>query len=181
VVGDDLADAYRYGAAYLREAIDRARGRRTDPPPSGQAALTAGLRLEEAVRGFLAEQGTKHLSREEFWRLIGGTLRLRLTAASVAHLPPACANADQPEFEEIERRADELIGWYERLAVQVGRPRDPVETLAAPQPGDGTGGSSGMRGAIWLREHVEHLAEHVGVLTDPATRLAEARRQPWWR
>jgi Fusaric acid resistance protein-like len=181
VVGDDLADAYRSGAAYLREAIDRARGRRTEPPASGAAALTAGLRLEEAVRGFLAEQGTKHLSREELWRLIGGTLRLRLTASSVAELPRACAKADPQSFEEIERRADELIGWYEQLAVHVGRPRGGVEMLSALQVSDGAGNGGGTRGAIWLREHLDHLAEHVELLTAPAIRIAETRRQPWWR
>jgi hypothetical protein len=180
LVGDDLADAYRSGAAYLREAIAWARGHRTDPPTGARAALTASVRLEEAVRGFLAEQGTKHLTREELWRLIGGTLRLRLTANSVAELPRACASADQESFDAIERRADELSAWYERLAVQVGRPRASIEELVPPEA---TGGSSngGTRGAIWLREHLEHLTDHVAVLATPATRVAETRRQPWWR
>src|SRR5205085_9611452 len=149
--------AYRSGAAYLREAIAWARGRRADPPAGGRAALTASVRLEEAVRGFLAEQGTKHLSREELWRLIGGTLRLRLTANSVAELPRACASADQESFDAIERSADALIAWYEQLAVHVGRPRGGVEELAAPQVADGTADEGGTRGAIWLREHLEHL------------------------
>lgn len=181
LVGDDLADAYRSGAAYLREAIAWARGRSTEPPASGHAAVTAGLRLEEAVRGFLAEQGTKHLSREELWRLIGGTLRLRLTANAVAELPRACASADRESFDAIERRADELIGWYEQLAVQVGRPRGGVAELAPLEAVNGTGDGGGTRGAIWLREHLEHLGEHVAVLATPAARIAETRRQPWWR
>jgi hypothetical protein len=180
LVGDDLADAYRSGAAYLREAIAWARGRREDPPAGARAALTASVRLEEAVRGFLAEQGTKHLSREELWRLIGGTLRLRLTANSVAQLPRACAHAEPEAFDAIEHRADELIVWYEQLAVQVGRPRAGIQVLVPPEATDGSPDGR-TRGVIWLREHLEHLTEHVAVLAAPATRLAETRRQPWWR
>ena len=59
VVGDDLADAFRIGAAYLTESVDWALGTRHDPPDAGPAAVTAGIRLDEALRGFLAEQGTK--------------------------------------------------------------------------------------------------------------------------
>lgn len=181
LMADDLADAYRSGATYLGEAIAWARGNRTDPPASGRATVTAGRRLEEAVRGFLAEQGTKHLSREQLWRLIGGTLRLRLTANSVADLPRACAGADQESFDAVGRRADALIGWYERLAVQVGRPRGEVEELDPPAIGDDAEDGGGTRGAIWLREHLEHLAENVEALAAPAIRVAETRRQPWWR
>jgi hypothetical protein len=113
--------------------------------------------------------------------LIGGTLRLRLTANSVAELPRACASADPESFDELERRADALIAWYEQLAVQVGRPRGGVQELAPPQAGDSAIDGRGTRGAIWLREHLEHLTEHVPVLTIPALRVAETRRQPWWR
>jgi uncharacterized membrane protein YccC len=57
VVGDDLSDAFRIGADYLREAVDWALGTRTEPPGDGPAAVTAAVRLDEALRGFLAEQG----------------------------------------------------------------------------------------------------------------------------
>ncbi|MBV9472510.1 MAG: FUSC family protein [Solirubrobacterales bacterium] len=184
LVGDDLADAYRAGAAYLREAIAWVRGRRTEAPTSGPAALTAGVRLDEAVRGFLAEQGTKHLEREELWRLIGGTLRLRLTAHAVASLPHACAQADPEPLDAVQARADGLVAWYEQLALQVGRPRPDQPQSAASRPsGDQLpgGGHHSSRAAIWLREHLDHLAEHIEDLTAPAARLAEIRRQPWWR
>jgi uncharacterized membrane protein YccC len=181
LVGDDLADAYRSGAAYLREAIAWVRGKRADPPVSGQAALTAGLRLDDAVRGFLAEQGTKHLSREQLWRLIGGTMRLRLTANSVAALPRACAGSDSDALDALEQRADALVDWHEQLAAQVGRPRGAIEPLVPPAESDGAISGGGSRGAIWLREYLEHLAERIDALTEAAMRLAEVRRQPWWR
>src|SRR5579875_3927932 len=84
VVGDDLADAFRAGAAYLTQAVDWALGSRRVPPDAGPAAVTAGIRLDEALRGFLAEQGAKRLSKEELWTLVMATMRLRLTAYSVA-------------------------------------------------------------------------------------------------
>ena len=86
VVGDDLADAFRRGAAYLTQAVDWALGTRADPPDAGAAAVTAGIRLDEALRGFLAEQGTKRVSKEDLWMLVMASMRLRLTAYSLAGL-----------------------------------------------------------------------------------------------
>ena len=86
VVGDDLADAFRRGAAYLIQAVDWCLGLRPQPPDTAAAAVTAGLRLDEALRGYLAEQGTKRLKKEELWSLVMATMRLRLTAHSLAAL-----------------------------------------------------------------------------------------------
>ncbi len=188
LVGNDLADGYRTGADYLSEAIAWVRDRRAEAPTSGRAALTAGIRLEEAVRGFLAEQGTKHLQREELWRLIGGTLRLRLTARSIAALPHASADADRGSWDAAEKRAGVLLQWYDQLALQLGRPEPEPSQLARPQleargqPSDGPESDVwGSRGAIWLQECVDLLAEHADDLTEPALHLAEVRRRPWWR
>ena len=87
VVGDDLADAFRIGACLPdpnRWTGPWAPGR--IPPDAGPAAVTAGIRLDEALRGFLAEQGTKHLSKADLWMLVMATMRLRLTAYSLAGL-----------------------------------------------------------------------------------------------
>ncbi|MGH3203804.1 MAG: FUSC family protein, partial [Streptosporangiaceae bacterium] len=84
VVGDDLADAFRVGAAYLTESVQWALGTRPQAPDAGPAAVTAGIRLDEALRGFLAEQGAKHLSKSDLWMLVMATMRLRLTAYSLA-------------------------------------------------------------------------------------------------
>ena len=84
VVGDDLADAFRRGAAYLTQSVDWALGTRDEPPDAGAAAVTAGIRLDEALRGFLAEQGAKRVSKEDLWMLVMASMRLRLTAYSLA-------------------------------------------------------------------------------------------------
>jgi Fusaric acid resistance protein-like len=128
VVGDDLADAFRIGAAYLTESVDWALGIRSDPPDVGPAAVTAGIRLDEALRGFLAEQGAKRLSKADLWMLVMATMRLRLTAYSLAglqgpmhhphHRHPGVTRAKNV----LVQATAELAAFYERVAVLVGRP-----------------------------------------------------------
>ncbi|HEX4467065.1 MAG TPA: FUSC family protein, partial [Solirubrobacteraceae bacterium] len=65
VVGDDLADAYRTGASFLLEAIGWTTGVADGEPAGAPAATAAAVRLEDALRGFLAEQGSKRIGRQE--------------------------------------------------------------------------------------------------------------------
>jgi uncharacterized membrane protein YccC len=128
VVGDDLADAFRRGAAYLTQAVDWALGTRQEPPDAGTAAVTAGIRLDEALRGFLAEQGTKRVSKEDLWMLVMASMRLRLAAYSLAGLHPPehlrqhkHRGAAQARTALTHATAD-LTAFYERVAMLVGRP-----------------------------------------------------------
>ena len=95
IVGDDLADAFRQGERYLTQAVDWALGLRHRPPDNAVAAVNASARLDEALRAYLAEQGTKRLGNEDLWSLIMGTTWLRLTAYAVASLP-ASGNGSRP-------------------------------------------------------------------------------------
>jgi uncharacterized membrane protein YccC len=128
VVGDDLADAFRRGAAYLTQAVDWALGTRADPPDAGAAAVTAGIRLDEALRGFLAEQGAKQVSKEDLWMLVMATMRLRLTAYSLAGLqaPKNMRHHNDQGMAyartTLAHATMDLTGYYERIAVLVGRP-----------------------------------------------------------
>jgi len=262
VVGDDLADAFRIGASYLTESVDWALGTRQIPPDAGPAAVTAGIRLDEALRGFLAEQGTKHLSKPDLWMLVTATMRLRLTAYSLAGLqgPAQAPQHHNPAMAQAKKMlaeaTAELAAFYERVAVLVGRPaaHDVVPPISVPAfaglngtvraveaspeevsavvevgaalgaaaPGEGSGpdgdgaggtdgdgagrpgsdelgmdgpGAAGPDGAdlvrivtaphhphlLWVHEHLEHLSSHARAITEPATHVAEQRRQPWWR
>ena len=241
VVGDDLADAFRRGAAYLTQAVDWALGTRADPPDAGAAAVTAGIRLDEALRGFLAEQGTKRVSKEDLWMLVMASMRLRLTAYSLAGLEaPEHARQHKHRGMAYARTAlahatADLTGFYERVAMLVGRPVArqvllPVTVPAftgldgngrTPQAGEDSGVAvltrtgltgAGLTGAgltaagdadgpeegdgtdlvrvitaphhphlLWVAEHLQHLSSHAHVISDPATHVAEQRRQPWWR
>jgi hypothetical protein len=128
VVGDDLADAFRVGAAYLTESVQWALGTGQVAPDAGPAAVTAGIRLDEALRGFLAEQGAKHLSKSDLWMLVMATMRLRLTAYSLAGMQEP-VHARQHHRRGLAyakgvltEATAELAAFYERIAVLVGRP-----------------------------------------------------------
>ena len=183
VVGDDLADAFRTGASYLTQAMQWASGARAAVPDTAVAAGNAGLRLDEALRGFLAEQGTKHIPKQDLWRLVGGSLRLRLTAHAVAEMPGDTTGLDAARAV-LERRTATLTDWYEQLAEQVGRPdHGAVSTLEPPSLSAAgvVDSSSGSYYGVWLCEHLDHLSEHLGELVGPAAEVAEIRRRPWWR
>ena len=182
LVGDDLADAFRSGATYLREAIDWVCGRRTDAPQAGGVSFVAARRLDDALRGFLAEQGTKHIEKEDLWRLVGGTLRLRLTAHAIAGLPQGWAAHNGQPVETVMRQADELCSWYQELAGRVDTPRPGAQprlalpSLACDEPMPGR-----YRRTIWLEQYISQLVDHLEILIDPAAHVAEIRSRPWWR
>jgi uncharacterized membrane protein YccC len=151
LVGDDLADAFRSGAQYLTQAVDWALSERVVPPAMASTAMTAGLRLDDALRGFLAEQGAKRASKEDLWALVTATQRLRLTANTLARLRdlppvsdtatgPAClplegseAYVGTPACVSLRMAATQLADFYGRVADEVGHPgREVPELLAAP-------------------------------------------------
>ncbi|HEX6519335.1 MAG TPA: FUSC family protein [Streptosporangiaceae bacterium] len=193
IVGDDLADSYRRGAAYLTEAVNWALGLRPTPPRgSAASAITAGIRLDEGVRGFLAEQGSKRVSPEDLWRLVMASTRLRLTAYSLASLRPEHACTPQPDGAEppgmaetrvvLARTAGNLAEFYDQVALLVGRPvaNQVIAPLRAPSL-DELERSHHHAHLLWIRENLHHLASRAPALTEPAARIAEQRRQPWWR
>ncbi len=151
LVGDDLADAFRSGAQYLTQAVEWALSERAVPPDTAPAAVTASLRLDDALRGFLAEQGTKRASKEDLWSLVSATRRLQLTAHSLAGLRDvpaldgaaaglAClplegsqAYAGTPACVSLRMEAAQLAGFYGRVATEVSHPgREAPELLPAP-------------------------------------------------
>jgi uncharacterized membrane protein YccC len=224
VVGDDLADAFRRGAAYLTQAVDWALGTRREPADAGVAAVTAGIRLDEALRAFLAEQGAKRVSKEDLWMLVMASTRLRLTAYSLAGMrAPEHLRQHKPRGTAYARTAlthatADLTAFYERVATLVGRPVPgqvvmPVAVPAftgldendaapradadagvaiLPQGGGGDGLADGGDTVrvitaphhphlLWVHEHLQHLSSHAQAIGDPAARVAEQRRLPWWR
>jgi len=183
VVGDDLADVFRAGAAYLNQAVLWAANLQRVEPDDGEATLTAASRLDEALRGFLAEQGSKRVQLQELWRLVGGSLRLRLTAYSIADMPRDPTEVESAQVALAQRTAI-LAAWLEHLAEVLDRPHgraQPVLAVPSFAGADKVEVSSGSYYGVWLCEHLDHLAEHLGDLVAPAARVAEIRRRPWWR
>ena len=209
VVGDDLADAFRRGAAYLTQSVEWALGTRRDPPDAGVAAVTAGIRLDEALRGFLAEQGAKQLSKEDLWMLVLATMQLRLTATTLAGLQAAEHGRHHqrdiaPALAALEHDAADLAGFYQRVAVLVGRPAPDDVVLPVSVPAfvamDGNRGTSQADGSgeagrgnllriitahnldlLFVEECLQYLSSHAQAATGPALHMAEQRRLPWWR
>ncbi len=108
--------------------MDWTLGLRPDPPDTAIAAVTAGIRLDDALRGYLAEQGAKRLSKDDLWQLVMASMRLRLTAHSLAGLrgpaPPDTDRGAHPDRARVrlQQRAAELAAFYDRVAAQVGHP-----------------------------------------------------------
>ncbi|HUB42156.1 MAG TPA: FUSC family protein [Streptosporangiaceae bacterium] len=196
VVGDNLADCFDIGSDYLTQAASWALGDRAQPPERAESAVTAGNRLDEAVRGYLTEQGSKRLSKADLWILIMAAMRLRLTAHSMASLPgKAPAHADDGGLHAaLSRQVAGISDIYQWLATQVAKPGQGDEgalaARAVPLPASGLasatlspcGESDAYRSdGLWVGHHLDHLEAHLRIVTGPAQRLAHLRRKPWWR
>jgi uncharacterized membrane protein YccC len=180
IVADDLADAFHQDGIYLAQATAWAVGSRSAPPEAGQRATNAGLRLDDALRGFLAEQGTKRVPKEHVWRLVGASLHIRLTAQSLASAPPPEAVADPTRHTLIEE-AIRLAGWCDGVASELGRTsvtaaQELAPTISEELPIHPQGGY-----LLWVHHHLEHVRQRLADMVESVAIIAEARTVPWWR
>jgi fusaric acid resistance family protein len=152
VVGDDLADSFRRGAAYLTQAVEWALSELMVPPGAALTAASAAIRLDDAVRGFLTEQGSKKLSKEDLWTLVNASSRLRLTAYTLAGLRTAVpaeegdfggaclplAGSDEyagaPACVGLRTATAQLAAFYDAIADEVSRPGTGRPALLPPPP-----------------------------------------------
>jgi uncharacterized membrane protein YccC len=198
VVGDDLADAFRRGGAFLTQSVDWALGVRPVAPDTAVAAVTAGIRLDDALRGFFAEQGSKRMNKQDLWSLVTATMRLRLTAHTLAdlrHLPSGGHDGhpmrwlrhDDGTSEALRGAAADLAWFYEGVATEVGRSgrtasqAAPVAPIGIPPDALALEPVARHPHLMWVREHLLHLHESAEAIPGPADRIAELRRRPWWR
>lgn len=182
VVRDDLADAFHEGGAYLARAVEWALGLRAGAPDA-VPAVTADLRLEDALRGYLAEQGTKRMPREDLWRLVSGTTRLRLTARSLDGLPTPDAEPD-PTSEVLRDQAADLAAWCDEFAACLaGRDDRPVRTLHPPELATVAAGASApvLPCTLWVEQHIQHINPHLTELIAAADTLMQQRSLHWWQ
>jgi uncharacterized membrane protein YccC len=180
IVANDLADAFHQGGIYLVQATAWAVGSRSQRPDAETRSNAAALRLDDAMRGFLAEQGTKQVPKEQVWRLVSGTMRVRLTAQSLASLPPP-ETVNEPDRYALLQEATRLAGTCDGIAGELSRSRTTAaQELAAsgpdPAPADVVAGY-----LLWVRHHLDHLSEQLAQLVDPIAAVAARRAVPWWR
>lgn len=190
VVVDDLADAFHRGGEYIAQATRWALGSRdasTDPTGLAGSAVSAGLRLDEALRGFLAEQRAKRIPREELWRLVGAAMRLRLTAHSLTQVDGQDGD-DEAARAAIVERAEHVAGWYGALAERLTRracsQAEPgAQALAglATEARARAEAISSHPSCLWVALHLDHLESHLPDLVGPTELVVALRRRPWWR
>jgi uncharacterized membrane protein YccC len=207
VVGADLADAFQRGARYLEQSVDWALGVRTVPPDTAVAAATAGIRVDEALRAYLVEQGTKRMAKHDLWRLVLGSTRLRLTAYSVAsqyHVTTraahgagaadgaAGAGSGDGTRSEFRHLTMELVGFYDQIAGQLaGTTTGDVAPAQLPKltgpdlpVGVACAGDTPPDygpDVLWVGEYLYHLGTHAQEVSGPAAQIAMLRQRPWWR
>jgi hypothetical protein len=186
VVRNDLADAFRQGSSYLSESMDWILGRSPERPAHGLATVSASIRLDDALRGLLAEQGTKDIPKEHLWKLVGATMRLRLTAHALARAQPT-----PPGFEDAKDALTgwtaDLASWYNRLALNLAADAvDDRVTLEKTLPSvpslfDPASNAAIPTRAMWLGERLRDLRHHLTDTIGPALELSALRHRPWWR
>jgi len=197
-VGDNLADALRADADYLTEATRWALDLGERRPSQATKAISAGSRLDDAVRGYLNEQGAKRMAKADLWLLVMAAQRIRLTAHSLSSLPVRHESArhpqpgNRPAGVALEPEYAGLASFYEQIAGQVQDPHAGPATLTeiplpasvlslAAEPEKGNGLASYDPETLWVQMHLEQLGSHAAGLSGPAAKLARLRRAAWWR
>jgi uncharacterized membrane protein YccC len=181
VVADDLEDAFDTSARYLVRSAEWALGLGDETSDPGRAALVAGLRVDDALRAFLTEQGAKPVRKEDLWALVGAAQRVRLTAAALAELPAPAMTS--PSSEDLRDRARVLGDWYAGVAdhIRAGQATRliPLSDRPPSDPASQLGGH--LRACqITVDQHLRHLQVHHADVIEPATRLGLAAKQAWW-
>lgn len=180
VVRDDLADALHYDGLFLVQSTAWALGLRTSPPDAGVYAARSDIRLSDAMRAVMAEQGPRRVPRDEAWRLVSGVGRLRSTARSlaVALHHPAVAREDSTV---LLGRSVRLAGLCDAYASRIAnRPPTAAQELAGLPAVIATDGAASGYGR-WVGEHLDDVRDELQALAEPVGRVAETAKVPWWR
>ncbi len=168
------------------------------PPSAALAAASAAVRLDDAVRGFLTEQGSKRLRKEDLWTLVNASSRLRLTAYTLAglrhggHADGAAAATSaaracrsrartstraRPACIRLRSVTAGLAGFYDAIADEVSRPGSgqlspvPLPAMvgpAMPRPEPVTAGSKDRTGADSAGQGRGHRARAPAAAPAPA-------------
>ena len=180
VVAQDLADAFHSGGVYLVQSTAWALGVRAERPDAAATVLLTATRLDEALRGLLSEQGTKRVPKENLWRLAGATLRLRLVADSLAKTASPHREG-ATGARTLMAESVRLAGEYANLAARLGHTPG---TVAQELAGLHLGGPNPVTDddqLVWIHLHLQHLAENLEEIAEPAASVAERASSPWWR
>ncbi|MGI8664620.1 MAG: hypothetical protein ACR2N4_01065 [Jatrophihabitans sp.] len=209
-LGTALAEAFRTSAAYLASAIGCLTGREAASAQLGGQASAAGARLDDALRQYLAEKGTKLVSLESVAALANGATRLRLAGMAIADLPATATTANaatgavgsrpngadddrlaQP-IQVLAHRAQEVTSWYAALAdgfLDGQAPPQPqasgesflqVVLPAVDRCGDAELAARAEQ-LLWSGQYLGDVTQLRSHLIEPAGQVVAAGARPWWR
>lgn len=130
------SDEFRRPADLAPNSTDSSAG--TDGSAASAAfgrAAEASLRLDDALREYLFERGTRSVPLEALTLLSNGAVRVRLTAEAIAELPPPTEPALGPTADTVAGAAVRTRDWFDRLAEQLDRPAGRrAGQLVLPEP-----------------------------------------------
>ena len=200
-LGTAMADAYGTSAEYLRQSIAGLTGRGS-LADGRTSALAAGVRLDDALRQYLAEQGAKHVPLSSVATLANGAARLRLAGTAIARLqeqaPDGRVATTDPGLAAplalLDRRAEQVTLWYSQLAGAFTR-----AAAALPSAPDGADESfldvvlpavhscgdqeraARAEQVLWSGQYLGDVDRLRTDLLEPGRQVSEARALPWWR
>jgi hypothetical protein len=201
-LGTALAESYRLSGRYLRDSIDFVAGRRPSAPEMHGGAQAASLRLDDALRQYLAERGAKHVQLEGITALANGATRLRLAGSAVTGLgiahPDTAPEIADPALDgpitALRDRTTAITSWYADLADVL----DGVRDSAPPVNDDSPGGSfldivlpavdrcgdpdraARSERLLWSGQYVGDVSRVRPSLIAPANQVSIRRKMPWW-
>ncbi|MFF0794302.1 FUSC family protein [Streptomyces spiralis] len=203
-LGKALAEAFFCGARYLQSAVDFALTRddglvRSVSVPNAERrrADSAAGRLDDALRNFLAERGTKHVPLAGVTALTNAVVILRFTAEAVVRLwqgaDRASRHAQSAASAEVLDASGLVLEWYVGTARALegrGMVPAPIDTrllpcrlfdavvcdgVAANEPG-----SAEMIRTIWTADHIDVVQRLQAAILEPARAASEQCRPRSW-
>ncbi len=135
-IRSSLAEFYRQSADAVVASVDRmvgpadATAGEDSLAPAMAAAAAASLRLDDALREYLFERGTRNVPLDALIRLSNGAVRIRMTAEAIAGMPPVEHRAFAPAGAAVARSADGTRGWFRQFADRLAT----VPRQASPAP-----------------------------------------------
>lgn len=193
-----LSEAYAASADYLARAVDfgirccQFSGMSVAAPTDAAARASAAVkRLDDALRGYLAERGAKPVPLAEVMGLVTGVVSLRRAADAVLDLwqhGDGAATVDGAAARDELTVSSELVKhWYEDFAASLangGEPRRPLpdDRLAAERlvaavrrdvRGDDRKATATAVRMIWTGDHLDAVRRLQGLIVGPARVVAE--------
>ncbi len=199
-LGRALADGYRSAADYLVAAVGYTMQAGPQPVAAHARTRASALRLDDALRQYLAERGAKHAPLTNVTMLANGVGQLHFVADAIGTLhhvgdgePPSRLTAPS---RRLEAEAGRLQTWYLRLADVLGDSAAPVPGLGAPYlhqartddavreiiaDGADATESAFARRIFWSNEYLVDLSQFRTRLVEPVKEVSEQHDRPWWR